>query len=930
LAQDGKVISVRLALFAEMVKGRPWTPATLKEVGGTEGVGVTFLEETFAAATAPPPHRLHQRAAQAVLKALLPETGTDIKGHMRSRQQLLDASGYADRPGDFEALLRVLDGELRLITPIDSEGTEDIQARSASEGDAEPSLALRASGNERYYQLTHDYLVPSLRDWLSRKQKETRRGRAELRLAEQAALWHAKPESRHLPAWWEWANIRFLTRKRSWTPPQQKMMRRAGRYHALRGVVLAVFVGLLGWGGWETFGTLKAQALRDRLVNAETADVPLIVADMAPYRRWLDARLQAAYAEAKADNDARKQLHVSLALLPVDPGQVEYLYGRLLSAGSAELPVIRDALRGHQEELVPRLWQVVGQGQENPDRRFRAACVLAGYDAAGDAVAEARWDRLANFLTDRLLAAVQRNPSHYALLLEMLRPVGDRLLAPLGQVCRDRKRPEAERSFATSILAEYAADRPEVLADLLADADERAFGVLLAPLRRHPTAAALLEKELGREAAPDAPEAERVALAKRQATAAAALLRLGQGERIWRLFRHSPDPTRRSYLVQRLGPLGVEANTVVERLEAEADVSARRALVLALGEYGPEQLPPELRQRLVPRLLDWYRNDPDPGLHGAIDWLLRHSKEGPVPRKLDWGQAEALRKIDAELRRRGPGGARRWYVNGQGQTMVLIPGPVAFRMGSPASEPARRDHETPHRRCIVRSFAIASKSVTIVEFERFLAERPDVGRPQTNVYSPDADGPMIGWTWYMAARYCNWLSEKEGLPESEWCYPKHADIKEGMKPYPDYLKRTGYRLPTEAEWEYACRAETTTARYYGRGDELLLRYAWSVQNARERAWPVGQKRPNDLGLFDMHGNVWAWCQEGYADYPSVAPGGAAGDEEDNRDIVDPVARALRGGSFASQPSVVRSAYRGHLRPSYRNESSGLRPARTCR
>ena len=80
LAQEGKVISVRLALFAEMVKGKPWTPATLKEVGGTEGVGVTFLEETFTASTAPPQHRLHQKAAQAVLKALLPEAGTDIKG----------------------------------------------------------------------------------------------------------------------------------------------------------------------------------------------------------------------------------------------------------------------------------------------------------------------------------------------------------------------------------------------------------------------------------------------------------------------------------------------------------------------------------------------------------------------------------------------------------------------------------------------------------------------------------------------------------------------------------------------------------------------------------------------------------------------------------------------------------------------------------
>ena len=91
LSQDGKVVPVRLALFAEMVKGKPWTPSALREIGGAEGVGVAFLEETFSSASAPPHHRLHQKAAQAVLAALLPEAGSDIRGHMRSRDELLEA-----------------------------------------------------------------------------------------------------------------------------------------------------------------------------------------------------------------------------------------------------------------------------------------------------------------------------------------------------------------------------------------------------------------------------------------------------------------------------------------------------------------------------------------------------------------------------------------------------------------------------------------------------------------------------------------------------------------------------------------------------------------------------------------------------------------------------------------------------------------------
>src|SRR5260370_40835338 len=102
-----------------MVKGTPWTVSTLKEVGGTEGIGVTFLEETFSASTAPPPHRLHQKAARAVLQALLPEPGTTLKGQMKSHQELLEVSGYTQQSKDFDNLLHILDTELRLMTPTE-------------------------------------------------------------------------------------------------------------------------------------------------------------------------------------------------------------------------------------------------------------------------------------------------------------------------------------------------------------------------------------------------------------------------------------------------------------------------------------------------------------------------------------------------------------------------------------------------------------------------------------------------------------------------------------------------------------------------------------------------------------------------------------------------------------------------------------------
>src|SRR5262249_37441855 len=284
LAQEGKVISVRLALFAEMMKGKAWTPAALKAVGGTEGVGATFLEETFSSATAAPEHRYHQKAARSVLKALLPESGTDIKGHMRSYGELLEASGYGKRPKDFDELIRILDSEIRLITPTDPEGQEEVPASSPQPG-------------QKYYQLTHDDLVHSLREWLTRKQKETRRGRAELLLADRAAVWNARPENRQLPSLWPWVIVWWWSRDEKWTLPQKKMMAKAGKYHAVRGLVLVVVLALLGWGGYEGHGTLKADALRDRLLDANTNEVPTIVEDMGSYRRWINPLLHEAYGK---------------------------------------------------------------------------------------------------------------------------------------------------------------------------------------------------------------------------------------------------------------------------------------------------------------------------------------------------------------------------------------------------------------------------------------------------------------------------------------------------------------------------------------------------------------------------------------------------------------------------------------------------------
>ncbi len=448
LTQDGKIISVRLALFAEMVKAKPWTPATLKAIGGTEGTGLTFLEETFSASTAPPEHRLHQKAAQAVLKALLPETGTDIKGQMRSRQELLEASGYANRPGEFADLLRILDPELRLITPTDPDGSSN-----------EDRSTVR---NEQYYQLAHDYLVHSLRDWLTRKQRETRRGRAELRLAERSVLWNAKPENRYLASVTEWATIRLLTRKRDWSEPQRRMMRRAGRVHGLRMLGSAMLVALIAWGGIEGYGTLRASALVESLQKAGTPDVPTIVTRLSGFRRWADPLL----LRLVQSDDDRDHLHASLALLPVDRSQVDYLFNRLLKASPGELLVLREALKPHGATLNPKLWSTLESAAPSDASLLPAASALASYDPQNG-----KWEAVAGKVAQTLVTI---NSIHLGPWLEALRPVRGKLIGPLVAIFRD-KRPESEHAQATNILTDYVSDDPDQLAELLMVADSKAF-----------------------------------------------------------------------------------------------------------------------------------------------------------------------------------------------------------------------------------------------------------------------------------------------------------------------------------------------------------------------------------------------------------------------------------------------------------------------
>lgn len=645
LAQDDRVVPVRLALFAEMVKGRPWRPETLRALGGAEGVGVAYLEETFNARTANPLFRMHQEAARSVLAALLPDHGSDIRGRVCSNAELLDISGYGQKPRAFKELIRILDQETRLLTPMDL--------------DAIDSHHLQAVPGWRYYQLTHDYLVPALRQWLTARQQSTRSGRAELRLAERSQLWNTRPERRQLPSLTEWVSIRLLTRRSQWTAAQHRVMRSAARH----------------------------------------------------YLRWL---------------------------------------------------------------LI-----------------------------------------LATLLITLLLA-----------------------------------------------------------------------GTEITALGRH-------------------------LLTRLRAGSAMIAMALGRDEAVWELLTPSPDPTTRTAVIHGFTPMARNVEQLVGQLQLQEDPGIRRSLTLIVGELigvSNDQSARSMALRgsesLLQPLLGIYLNDPDPGTHAAARWTLQRLL---APNE--------FARLESRLSVAAGSGDRQWLLNDRGHLMVVVPGPNHFMMGSPADEPHRGSDERPRGAWIRRSFYLASQETTVAQFREFLAARARLQQERRVVEAAPPDHPQGNVTWYEAAAYCNWLSQREGLGEDQWCYLPDPDgaYGPGMQIPADFLDRRGYRLPTEAEWEFACRAGTTTARFFGHGESYLDHYVASRSNTDGQPQPVAQRKPNDLGLFDMLGNVAEWCHDAY---------------QVSESTVTEQPRVVRGGSVADTAAQLRSAARARAAPSHRDPTRGFRVARS--
>ncbi|QDT12582.1 bifunctional serine/threonine-protein kinase/formylglycine-generating enzyme family protein [Planctomycetes bacterium K23_9] len=889
LAENGKVTPVRLALFAEMVKGKTWSTATLKKIGGTAGVGVMFLDENFVADSAPLDYRMHKDAVYATLAELLPAPGANLKGHMKSREELLRASGYSEQPKQFQGMMRALDSELHLITRTDPEGKGDQSVNLSGSQSASVSTQV-------YYQLAHDYLVPSIRQWQVQMQQGTRKGRAEIRSAQRAEVWRSHPETRHLPTWIEWATILVFTKHDRWDDSQQRMMKAATHRHTtstlivVAAMMLAVF-GLFQYAAWD-----KAKSLTGQLKITNVAEAPRLLEQLAGRERWSASRLRAIQDESAPDS--RSYLFASIALLDSDASQVEKIRPFLQHSDPETLRLVCNTLEPYRTQLVQPLWERLGdQDLERVidddgrpfSERFNAGLALAKFDPPRlDELEHAkRWHRHADYLADELIFFRNIDMQFYSSLLELAKPLAPIIATRLSSVISDFDEVESRRESSLSLLTDLFADRPVTLARHMMHGGVEQLAPKAKLFEKHrDEIRPLLDRYVKKEISMRDPMWRRAATEK--ANAAALLLRLGaSSDAIWSVFKpdavterdvvsdlspedwirdelkrllpedafekipadcdllslqmrlaeltfgRSLNPTARTKLVQRVRGLGVDPSTIARRLLIESDVDVRCGLLQALGNYQATELDDDLRDHVVTAVKGWFRTSAEASIHANAFWFLNLDSWG----NRQWVQGEIV-PSDHSIK-----SDRQWYVNQSGQTMIQLP---------------QHDPLDEYR------IDAAMGEVTLGQLRQWSTDPEKV-----KYWSGSSLDCAVGQVSYQeAVEYCNWLSIANGLGEDQLCYPvREQGGDDPVELVADYQLRSGYRLATANEYFFMASSGCLTDYSFGSSasptalegeEELWDGYSANLIGDGDASWPIAQVRPNGFGIFDTYMNVREW------------------------------------------------------------------------
>jgi len=657
---------------------------------------------------------------------------------------------------------------------------------------------------------------------------------------------------------------------------------------------------------------LNALAKIDHLLSAKPGEVKNIIKSFEGYRRWLDPKFKELLGKESLGYD---EWRIRLALLPVDPSQSKPLAELILQTNPQELLIIRDALLPFKNELKEHYWSILNDKETDINRRFLAACTLALFDPLNE-----QWKLVSNFIAERL---VNEDTLYLKEWIQALLPIGNVLLNSLreqfvkGEV-------ETIREAAAVVLSKFAVNDPETLASLVSESTFQSykmlFNVLTSDKKKIESGRKELKKIILKTPSGDLYESERVFLGKKRAVAAITLLHMGERESIYDVFKVEDDPEALTQFIHQVKKRNIRPELLFECLETASTSQVRYAILLALGEYEYQELSTGDRSKIKNILTDWYLSDNSSGVHGACEWLLRQ-----------YGFHDTATELNSISKPFVPNSAREWFNIQIDEkkfiTFVIYPS-GRFIMGSPEWEKDRSHSESPQHEVIIsRPFAISNKLISRKYFEEFINSTNILNYPNISEWSRDLDCPIIGHRWFESVLYCRWLTNRIGLSESHQCYENPDMLVKDENGYPVNwpfsFDREGFRLPTEAEWEYACRSSSITAFSFGSDRNLLDYYGWSQSNAQLTVPMSGLLRPNLRGLFDMHCNCWEWCHDWHGSYPidsiSDPVGSMFGDK-----------RILRGGCWNLDHRSARSACRNSHAPINRNYYIGLRLVFTCK
>ena len=752
---------------------------------------------------------------------------------------------------------------------------------------------MEVSAGETRYQLAHDSLVRPIRQWLERERGSTRKGRAGLRLALVTASWLERPGSRQLPSILEWAGILGHVPSREWSIDQRRLMIATARHYLTRGAAALAVLAAVALGLQSIRAHDQAHVVFQRAIAAEPESLRGLLAAIAAQGGRL--RLDLERVEGDLLAPVRHRVNAGLVLHREQPTaeRAARLRARLAEAGPDEVALIRDTLA--TDPATARgdlLLTTLGESEMGPVR-LRVACALAGLTS----VKAEEWNPAANALVQGLL---EEDHHEHPSWLKLLGPARALIVLPLATICGDPARDPTSRSTAAEALAwALSTDHdPAGLARSLTGAQPEAALILLDELER------MSDKRGGveyLEAVAQGKGEERDNRAvDRQAMAVVALAVLGKPDALRPAFRHQVDPGLRTATIQKIATLKLAPRVLSDRLPwAELEGAVRQAVLLAWAETPRVAISPAVRADVLKHARDSFVDDSEPGVHSAAQLLI-----------LRW-QPDALPVLPTGTRKLPrPGAAGRgWIVGPNGHTLVFLRGPHLFRMGSPDDERNRYGYETQHERQIERSLLVATTETTVKQYLEFKHDhKPDPRYCENRLGSPD--NPVGGVSWREAVRYCNWLSLQAGLQPF---FPD--EVKPGTKLPKGNRDGGGFRLPTESEWEYICRAETETCRPFGESEQFVDRYAWTWLSSRDLLSPAGRLLPNEFGIFDLLGSQWEWCLGGSlgADlYPAYPPGTKeqpALDLFGDVPVNDEDLRIVRGGAFFKGLTEARSAHR---------------------